>query len=74
MSTDEHLKTYGRMTSAIKRAGMKGYALVAVDTKGEVFWGGDFRHQPEALLRHLRQIQHDIQQYMKSSSYRPTTS
>ncbi len=65
MSTEQHLEKYANLTKPIKAAGAKSYAFVGVDEAGEVFWGANYGHKPEAILRHLNQIRSDIKQYIK---------
>ena len=69
LQTEKQRATYKQMIDALKTAGFKSHALVAVDEEGHLYWGASFGHEPEAMLRALRTIQHDIRQYMKSSSY-----
>lgn len=63
--TDKQQAVWRRMDQALARAGMKSYALVAVDESGRVYWGSNFGHKPEEVLRHLRIIEADIRQYIR---------
>ncbi|KKL28790.1 hypothetical protein LCGC14_2371620 [marine sediment metagenome] len=67
MSTEQHIATYDRMAKAV-RAVAESYALVAVDRAGEVFWGANYGQHPEAILRHLKQIERDIKRFIKRSA------
>ena len=64
MSTDQHIATYDRMVGSIRNEA-ESYAFVAVDEHGEVFYGANYGQHPEAILRHLKQIERGVKQYIE---------
>jgi hypothetical protein len=69
VSADAHIEKWALMSHAIQiDAGMKSFALVAIDETGEVFWGSDFGAEPEKLLRRLNTITNDIKSSLKAKA------
>lgn len=66
---EKHSERYRDMRAALGDD-IQGYALVAVDAKGEAYWGANFSQEPRTqreIGRWLKVMLHDVHQLTAKS-------
>jgi hypothetical protein len=69
LDRDAHLDRYRDMRATLGDD-IQGYALVAIDASGEVYWGANFSNEPRAqreIERWLEVMLYDVRQLTAKS-------